>query len=302
MRKIIVTSIVLLLLVMGLKAQTARKTVTADIPSLLEITVNLSNVVNTNVINFGTIAPKNQPVLANNGTTYSFAQVNFALNGLTDWEVILYTDNAAATANPQYTGTGNADNGDINDGSGLINTADTTKSIPLKVWYDTKFLIGPKTGQFVAAPCALWDGSSFNYNVPAPDVLNKLYWTEKGEDLNGSGVDVNGYAFDEITPTSDPTWTEAAMGIPPYTNAGEHRAYDANGDGDTTDTIQTLIQVNEYSAWRKVVDKDSPNHIILVNRNLIDAYAGNCRTFFGITDEIPGSFATDQLIYELVVK
>ncbi|MDD5066598.1 MAG: hypothetical protein PHF84_06080 [bacterium] len=270
---------------------------TANVSGALTFSVVLSNSSVARTIAFGNIQANNIPAVATNAGRPTFAFITYSLN-YANWEIKVYTDNTNSLANPRYRGTGNLLYGSINDGTGLVGNgsgATSSNSTPLKVWSDAKF----PDGAFAKAPCSKWKGTASGfYGLPKPASETTLYWVN--QDMNNDGD-----SLDAITTNSG--WREDGVSGP------VHPAYDANGDGDTSDSVNgstgdALGKVFEYPSWMSVTaDKlkvAGANTAILMDSDVGSGTitSGNVKTYFAMTDDVTGSFRTDQLIFELVTK
>lgn len=295
MKKMIILCLVVLMLglTVSLNAQVTFSA-TASITSQLTMTVTLQNTAAPTVLDFGSVTGgSNVPVIANNGGPFSYAQVTYSTNE-PSWKIRVYTDNIIAGT---YTGTGTGEYGELNDGSGLVKVeTDGTSdySTYLKWWCNARYADAGAGDPYFAAPCTLWDGSGMTNGVPVPADETLLYWAPKGEDLDGSGEDAPGYYTTVLTAATHSGWTEALNG-----GGYPHRAYDANGDGDTIDPIADLGSVFENAIWRGVVESGS-----LADGNKVIGAAGLPQSgvydvYFAVTDDNPGSFSTADLTFEI---
>lgn len=314
--KLFLTLIFLLIFLTALSAQVTnlRFNAEATVEGILELAVQLSNTLggSLDTIGFGTITPNGVPTIAQDGSgNITYAKVIYGCNAPSGWDVRVYTDNENASANPQYTGPDDPETYKKDNGSGLVFddgvTGTNSKSMPMRVWSDARF----PTGEFARAQCLSWIGSGGAGNpwqgCPIPqetEAANILYWAINGEDLNNDGF-INGPASD--TPITNSGWTEAGGSGPAY---DVHRPIDANGDGDTGDTMATLGgKVFENGWWLGVVGDDSvyPGAYTAVLDNSAIANGSrpsgsSLRAYFGVVGDVAGDFKTDHLFFEVKVR
>lgn len=300
-KKILLLSLVFLMIfafnINNALSLTEQFSATASIASKLIFSVALFNADTANTFDFGAVPIDNTPRIARNGSdVFTYAEVTYDTSHA-NWAIKVYTDNTNAGASPRYTGDGNLLYGNLNDGTGLIGNgsgATTNNSTPIKAWCDCK----APDGSFAKGPCQWWVGSAANQFVPDPaheGGETSLYW--KSIDMNLDGTNGN-YCYE-----TNEHWTEAAQILPNNT----HPAYDVNGDGDTGDDYTTLGKVFEWSYWMQVTaDKDvvaGANTAILYDSQITCGQgflqSGNFKTYFAITDDLAGTFDTDQLIFEM---
>ncbi len=333
-KKILLLSLVFLMIFafnVNLQAQAEvtnlKFTAIASVDTKKGLSVVFSNELTVNdQLDFGDVPTINIPYIARNGGgDFTYATVSYECTK-PNWEIKVYTDNTLLSANPGFKDANSWPLfGDMNDGSGLVGDgtkgATTNNSAPIKVWSDCKFL----DGGFAKAPCNEWVGCAANQFVPDPVQGEKeLYWYIYGQDLGGNGPPDGKFHTNVICSNSHPGWGEAENIGP-----NPHPDYDANGDGDFLDGVnsnppnQTLGKVFEYSFWMPVVaDRDvyeegavissdyihdgktcpaTANTAIIMNSELGSGRVteGVVHTYFAITDDVAGSFKTTELIFEL---